>query len=50
MSLSTFHKIHELACMVDGVSEKIPYVLYDMYKGNVVIDNKSIIVPILVCY
>lgn len=28
-----FHKIHELACMVEGTSEKIRYVLYDMYKG-----------------
>lgn len=28
-----FHKIHELACMVEGTGEKIRYVLYDMYKG-----------------
>lgn len=25
-----FHKIHELACMVEGTGEKIRYVLYDM--------------------
>lgn len=34
MTLGTFYKIHELACMVEGTSEKIRYVLYDdMYKG-----------------
>lgn len=31
-----FHKIHELACMVEGTSEKIRYVLYDMYKGYMI--------------
>lgn len=33
MTSGMFHKIHELACMVEGTGEKIRYVLYDMYKG-----------------